>query len=136
MFNILKRNQEIIMYLVFGVLTTVVNIILYYIFNDIIPMNFTTHQYLIASLIAWIGAVIFAFYTNKYIVFKSNKKEDTVKELTSFILFRLLSLVFDLAIMFVMVDLLIVDDLLSKIIANVVVIVLNYVFSKLFIFKK
>ncbi len=129
--KLLTKYKSIIMYLIFGVLTTVVNIVLYYIFQDILSI-----QYLISTIIAWIGAVVFAFITNKYLVFNSKENNNFIKELSYFVLFRLLTLVFDLIIMYLLVDIMNIDDLLSKIVANVVVVVLNYIFSKLFIFKK
>ncbi len=135
--QLLKKYETIILYLIFGVLTTVVNIILYYIFNDLLELQILEgYNYLVASVIAWVGAVLFAYITNKLYVFKKKSKEKIFREIISFITFRLLTLVFDLIIMYVLVDMIKVDDLISKVVANIVVIVLNYVFSKIFIFKK
>ncbi len=123
-------NIEIITYLIFGVLTTLVNIVTYYITKNIFDFN-----YIVSTIISWIAAVLFAFITNKYFVFKTEKK-GIVKELFLFVLMRLFSLLVDIALMFIMVDLLNINDLVAKVVANVVIIVLNYVLSKLIIFKK
>ena len=127
------RYKEIVMYLIFGVLTTLVNIISYYIFTRVVPLG----EY-ISNIIAWIISVSFAFVTNKLFVFdsKSKKAKTLLKELTSFITFRLLSLGIDMGSMYVMISLLKFNDMIAKIIANGIVIILNYLFSKLFIFKK
>ncbi len=135
--NLLKKYEELIMYAIFGILTTLVNIIIYYIFTDIFKLSFLgSNAYLLATIIAWTGAVLFAFYTNKYFVFKKKEKTNIIKEMISFFSFRGLSLLFDIGIMFIMVELLTINDLISKVVANIIVILLNYFFSKLFIFKK
>ncbi len=127
------QYREVLMYLLFGVLTTIVNIISYYLFTRVIPLG----EY-VSNIIAWVISVSFAFVTNKLFVFdsKSKNKKILVKELVSFIGFRLLSLGIDMGSMFVMISLLRFNDMIAKILANGIVIVLNYIFSKLFIFKK
>ncbi len=135
--DIFFKYKEIILYLIFGGLTTVVNFIVYIIFNDFIKLSFiSNYQYLVATVIAWIVAVIFAYITNKIYVFENKNKNNLIKEFTMFCSCRILSLLFELLIMFIFVDLLVVDDIIAKIIAAIVVIILNYIFSKLFIFKK
>lgn len=124
--------KEIFSYLFFGVLTTLVNIITYYIFKQYLNIN-----YQVANIIAWIISVTFAFITNKIFVFISiNNFKKTIKEMFSFYGFRLLSLGFDITIMFVAISVLNINDLVSKVISNIVVIIINYLFSKIFIFKK
>ncbi len=123
-------NIEIITYLIFGVLTTLVNLVTYFITRNIFDFN-----YIVSTIISWIAAVLFAFVTNKFLVFKTEKK-GIVKELFLFIIMRLFSLLVDIALMYIMVDLLNINDMISKVVANVVIIVLNYVLSKLIIFKK
>lgn len=124
--------KEIFSYLFFGVLTTLVNIITYYLFKQYLNINYQS-----ANIIAWIISVTFAFITNKIFVFISiNSLKKTIKEMFSFYGFRLLSLGFDITIMFVAISVLNINDLVSKVISNIVVIIINYLFSKIFIFKK
>lgn len=128
-----QKYKEIILYLVFGVLTTLVNIVTYYLCTRLGGFN----EY-ISNVVAWLISVLFAFITNKCLVFESKNRtyKVVVKEALSFFLFRLLSLGIDMVAMYVMISLLVWNDLIAKIIANVVVIILNYVFSKLFVFHK
>lgn len=120
--------MEVLLYLIFGGLTTLVNIVTYYVVANLIGMD-----YKIATTIAWLVAVLFAFVTNKAYVFKS--EQSAWKELVPFVGARLLSYFLDIGTMIVLVDLMQVDDLLSKIAANVLVVLFNYVASKYFIFN-
>ena len=131
--NLYKKYKELILYLVFGVLTTVLNIIIFWIFNDLLKID-----YKISNVIAWIIAVIFAFVTNKLIVFesKNKSKEETTKEAISFFIARLISLVADMIMMIVMIDIIKINSIISKIVSNVVVVIINYIFSKFIVFKK
>ncbi len=136
-YKLFKKYEELVMYGVFGLLTTVVNVIIFYILNYLFDISFfENYSYIFASIMAWIGAVVFAFITNKHFVFKVKETSGTFKEFCKFISFRILSLLFDLFIMFILVDIFIVNDLVSKIIANIFVVILNYFFSKIFVFKK
>lgn len=129
----MKINKELINYLVFGVLTTLVNIICYGLLAKILHMDFK-----LATTIAWIVSVLFAFITNKLYVFNSRSFEakTLIKEFLSFIFFRFLSYLIDLGTMIFLVDWLKQDDLFAKIAANVIVVIVNFFASKLFIFKK
>lgn len=129
---ILKKHRETILYLFFGAFTTLVNIVSYLFFTRVILFNF-----MVANALAWILAVLFAYVTNKFFVFESKRIEIKFlfKEFLSFISFRLLSGVVEMLIMYVMIDLLFVNDVIVKIFTNIVVIVLNYLFSKMIIFK-
>ncbi|MCH1961171.1 MULTISPECIES: GtrA family protein [Romboutsia] len=131
--DILKKYRESIMYLVFGGLTVGVNIATYIGLTRIIELN-----YMVANIIAWIVAVIFAYITNKFFVFESNNTElkFLVKEFTSFVSCRLLSGVMEMILMYVMIDMMGINDFITKIFTNILVIVLNYVLSKVIIFKK
>ena len=93
---------------------------------------------LASNTVAWILSVKFAFITNKIWVFKSKtlEIEQVIKELIAFFSARLSTGLLDMAIMYVGVDLLKVNSIYSKIISGVVVVILNYIFSKLFIFRK
>lgn len=135
MIRYIKRNEEIIKYLITGVLTTLVSLTTYYIcvltFLD--PNKALELQ--IANIISWVCAVLFAFITNRIIVFKSKSKH-LIKEFISFVGARVLTLIIDMLIMFVMVTAMGINDKISKLVVQVVVTILNYVFSKLFVFKK
>ncbi len=126
-------TREMISYLIFGVLTTVVNFIFYWLFTDVL------HIYYIASnVVAWIFAVIFAYITNKLYVFESKSWELKliIKEVISFGAARLFSLLFETGFLALTVEVMGVPKLIAKIIAAVFVVIINYVASKLFIFKK
>lgn len=128
-----KKYEDVFWYLVFGVLTTIVNILVYYVFANIISMN-----YLIANVIAWAAAVLFAYVTNRIFVFKSTTKglQAIVKEFSLFVGCRLVSGGVDMGIMFLMVSTMGINDMIAKIVCQIIVIVSNYIFSKLIIFKK
>ena len=128
--NLYKKYKEIINYLIFGGLTTVVSIVTYSLFAKLFNID-----YLISNVLSWIIAVLFAYITNKIFVFESKSKKN-IKEITSFFFFRIVSLLIEMIILYIFVDMLHIDDLVTKIIAQVIVIVANYVFSKVFVFKK
>ncbi len=130
MISALRKNKEIVMYLIFGILTTVVNIVVYYLFNDVMHIN-----YLIANAIAWVASVLFAYITNRKYVFESSDTSWVV-ECLKFMTSRVSTGLIDMIVMFVLVNLFAFNSMISKVISNVLVIVLNYVFSKLFVFKK
>ncbi len=132
---LIKKYEEIIRYLIIGVLTTVVSLVTYYIcvFTFLNPENGVELQ--IANIISWIISVAFAYITNRTFVFKS-KSKDITKEIITFIGARVVTLLMDMAIMFVFVTVLHLNDKLFKLVSQIVVIVANYVFSKLFVFKK
>jgi putative flippase GtrA len=129
----LSNQREVISYLIFGVLTTAINIISYVMFTKIFHMD-----YKVATTLAWILSVLFAFVTNKLFVFRSVSKDNRMflKELVSFVTFRWLSYLLDIFSMVLLVSVLHLDDLLSKLIANVFVVLFNYFASKYIIFKK
>lgn len=128
-----EQYYSILMYLVMGGITTLINIVTFYLFNSTLGLNYT-----IANIIAWVFAVLFAYISNKLYVFESkhNNFSELIQEISSFFGFRVLSLFMDLAVMFVCISILSMNPLLAKVLANVVVLIANYVFSKLFIFKK
>lgn len=130
--ELIKKYKEIIMYLIFGVLTTLVNIVSFYIMDK---CNINLY---VNNTIAWILSVLFAYITNKLFVFESKSLEPKVviKEGLSFLSFRLISYFMDMLCIFIMVDIFSINKMISKIVGNVIVIVANYIFSKLFIFRK
>ncbi|WP_234121368.1 GtrA family protein [Clostridium hydrogenum] len=128
-----ENNIEKISYLIFGGFTTIINLASYWILTSKLNLN-----YMIASVFAWVFAVIFAFVTNKLFVFKSYSKDLNVllKETISFFTFRFISLFIDLGTMFLCVQMLRIHNFVAKIIANIIVVIFNYAASKLVIFKK
>lgn len=132
MFKISKNIKEKLLYLFFGVLTTLVNFSSYYILVKIL----NTH-YLIGNGLAWGFSVCFAYITNRKYVFAVAKKskQETFQEIISFFGFRVISGLIDMLLMFILVTMLSVNDTISKIAVNVLIVVLNYLFSKFIIFK-
>lgn len=133
--ELFNKYKEIIKYLIFGVLTTVVSLVTYYALTLTILNPEKAIQLQLANIISWIVSVAFAYVTNRKFVFES-KSEDIVKEATSFVGGRVLTLLLDMAIMFIFVTLLHLNDKIFKIVSQVLVIVTNYVISKLFVFKE
>ena len=133
--ELFSKYREIIMYLIFGVLTTVVSLVVYYLLVYTILNPDNAFQLQTANVISWIASVTFAYFTNRSFVFES-KNENKLKEAGNFVLSRIATLVMDMAIMFVGVTLLRGNDKILKLVSQAVVIVSNYVFSKLFVFKK
>ena len=128
-----SKYEELIGYLIFGGLTTVVNIIVFYLFDSVFDVH-----YLVANAIAIVVSILFAFFTNKKYVFKSSTPtvQLWLKEFSLFVSFRLLSAVFDMGSMWLLVDGLNLNANVAKIITQFIVVVLNYAFSKFFIFKQ
>jgi putative flippase GtrA len=129
------KYKEIVNYLIVGVLTTVVSLGIYYICTVTFLNPKNAFQLQVANIISWICAVIFAYFTNRKYVFES-KNPNILKEASSFFVARIGTLLMDMGIMFVCVTLIGMNDKISKIISQVVVIISNYIFSKLFVFKK
>lgn len=133
--KLFTKYREIIMYFIFGVLTTVVSLAIYYLLMYTVLDPNNALQLQIANIISWLSGVAFAYVTNRSMVFRSNS-ENKLKEASSFVLARVVTLVMDMGIMFFGVTLLHGNDKILKLISQVIVIVSNYVFSKLFVFKK
>ena len=129
------KYEEIINYLIVGVLTTIVSLAIYYglVFTILNPDNAIQLQ--LANIISWIGAVAFAFVTNRKYVFKSQNK-NIKKEAVSFVSSRVLTLLMDMGVMFLTVTILKMNDKIAKLISQVIITIANYIFSKLFVFKK
>ena len=123
-----NKYYEVLSYLFFGGCTTLINILAFYI------LRVLNVELFLSNAIAWIISVLFAFITNKLFVFES--KGNVLKESISFFIVRLISLGLDMLCMYLLISVLSTNELLSKIITNVIVIILNYVFSKIFVFKK
>jgi len=133
--NVYKKHEEVIIYLIVGVMTTILNLVIYYgcVFTVLNPEDKLELQ--IANLIAWTVGVIFAYFMNRKYVFKS-KNIDIKKEATKFLSSRVVTLLMDMFIMFFTVSILRFNDKIMKIFSNILVIILNYIFSKLLVFKK
>ena len=129
------KYKEIINYLIFGVLTTIVSLVTYYIcvYTILDPDNAVQLQ--IANVISWIISVTFAYITNRKFVFES-KEKNKIKEASKFVTSRIATLLMDMAIMYVGVTVLRFNDKIMKLISQVVVIVMNYILSKILVFKK
>ena len=125
-----KKYREYIMYLIFGGLTTVVNWVIYFPLTNILHIH-----YQIANVIAWVCAVVFAYFTNRAWVFESKNKNKII-EFAKFTSGRIFSLLAEMALLFVLIDLIKFNENISKIAGAVVVVVLNYILSKVFVFKE
>ena len=129
-----KKYNEIIRYLIVGALTTVVSLGVYYICVLTVLDPHSALQLQVANILSWIAAVTFAYIMSRIFVFQS-KRKDWLQEAAAFYSSRMLTLFMDMAIMLVMVTLCGVNDKLAKLVVQVVVIVANYIFSKLFVFR-
>lgn len=131
--DLIVKYWDVITYLVFGVLTTVVNYIIY------IPLyNFAGLSATVSNAIAWVVAVAFAYLTNKPFVFRSHdwSLKTVIPELTKFVGCRIGSGLIETVILLVTVDLLGWNGNIWKLVTSVLVVVLNYIGSKLLVFKK
>ena len=130
----MKIYKEKILYLFFGVLTTFISLLTYYILTFTILNVENSLELQIANIISWITGILFAYFTNREYVFNSNNKN--IKEFIKFILSRIFTLLLDMLIMYVFVTKLKYNNIIIKLISQVVVIVTNYILSKLIVFKK
>lgn len=127
------KYKEIILYIFFGGCTTLVNLGVYF----LMTRCFFVNEFL-SNAAAWLLSVLFAFITNKVWVFesRSTKGKALLFEITSFFAARLLSLGIDMAVLWFGIEILQINDGIVKIVANIIVIIVNYIASKLFIFRK
>lgn len=130
--KLFNNYKSVIYYLFWGVVTTLINIISYIIFNRFFNIN-----YQISTVIAWFLTVLTAYVTNKRWVFNSNTEtfSQLLAEITKFLTMRGATLLVEMLIMGLGVSILSWDSILVKIIANVVVVISNYFFSKLLVFR-
>ena len=129
------KYKEIINYLFFGVLTTIVSLATYYLsvltfLNPNIPI-----QLQIANILSWIVGVLFAYFSNRKFVFESKNKNKLIESI-KFVLARLFTLFLDMFIMWLGVTIFKFNDKIVKLISQVLVVIINYVLSKLIVFKK
>ena len=131
--SLLDKYWDVVSYLFFGVLTTVVNYLVY------LPVyNFCNLSAAVSNMIAWVAAVIFAYLTNKPFVFRSHdwSAKTVVPELTKFVSCRVASGVMETVILLLTVDMLGWNGNIWKLFTQVLVVIINYVGSKLIVFKK
>lgn len=128
-----KKHEEGINYLIFGFLAFVLNYILYFFFESLLHMN-----YMLATAFSWVLTVIFAYWTNRTFVFKSKSggKGELIKEFTSFISARIATELLELLLMYLMVDMADINSYLAKLAGQTIVIITNYILSKIWIFKE
>lgn len=124
---------DVLPYLVFGVLTTVVNYLVYLPLYNGLGLSAT-----VSTILAWLASVAVAFLTNKPFVFKSHdwSMDVVLPELTKFVSCRLASLALDAGVMFLAVDVLGGNGNVWKLLTSVIVVIVNYFGSKLLVFRK
>ena len=132
--ELLIKYEEVIRYLIIGILTTIVSLATYYILTFTVLDPKVSIQLQITNIISWIVSVTFAYFTNRKYVFKLKEKKN-IKEASKFYLSRLSTLLLDMLLMQIFVIRLKFNDKIIKLIVQFVVIVLNYVLSKFLVFK-
>ncbi|NLM63634.1 MAG: YfhO family protein, partial [Mollicutes bacterium] len=127
------KYEEIISYLIVGGFITIVSIGSYAVFSRLFGLN-----YIISNILSFVVAVIVAFFTNKIFVFKTDFENirKTIWEMYQFIKYRIITLGIDVILMIAFVEWLHINDLIAKIVVQIVVVIMNYFFSKLIVFKK
>lgn len=125
-----EKNREKLLYLFFGFLTTVVSILVFWLFNTAFSMN-----ELLANALSWVIAVTFAFLTNRKWVFRQSGGNEAV-QFVSFTAGRIATLLMEEALIYVFATRMGLDPLAVKTASTVLVIILNYFISKVFVFRK
>ncbi len=125
----MRLDKELFWYVVFGTLTTIVNIVVYF------ALEFIGVNYIISNIIAWFLSVLFAYVTNRIWVFES-RSPDIMKEMTLFFSGRIFSGVLDTALLYLFIDILTLGNTFSKIAVEIIITILNYLLSKLIVFKE
>ena len=137
--NLYKKYKEIINYLIFGVLTTLVSLAVKYLLLFTVLRADNPTQLQIAIIISWILAVLFAYFTNRKFVFESSEK-NKIKEFVNFVIARISTLLLEMLIMWFFVTFLKLNSnlwvVVFTLISQVAIIIGNYILSKLFVFKK
>lgn len=133
--KIFHKYKEIILYLIFGFLTTLISLLTYYLLVYTVLNPNKAIELQLANIISWIISVLFAYVTNRRYVFES-KNKNKKKEISKFFLSRIATLIMDMIIMFMGVTVLKGNDKIIKILSQVVVIIANYLLSKLMVFRK
>ena len=138
MMSLLKKYRSQIVYLIFGVLTTVVNYLVFFPCSSYLEKTGFQYAVAVSNTIAWVFAVLFAYVTNKPFVFESHDWSWKVvaPEFAKFVSTRLASLLIETVIISVTVDTLHWNKLVWKVLTSVLLVVLNYVGSKLLFFRR
>ena len=134
-FKLYKKYKEVINYVIVGGLTTFVSMILFYGSTWTFLDGEDAFQLQVANVLSWTGAVIFSYFANRIFVFES-KKKNILKEFIAFISSRLLTLLLDMGIMWLLSTFLGINYNISKIVAMVLVTIGNYVIGKFIVFRK
>ena len=134
LFKLYKKHEEIINYIIVGVLTTVVSWLAYAVCKLFMDVD-NAFQMQLAVIIRWIAGVVFAYFTNRKYVFKS-KNTNMIKEAFDFTTSRLVTLFLDMLVMWLLPTVFGVNDWISTFISAVLVTVTNYIFSKFLVFNK
>lgn len=129
------KYKEIINYLIAGFLTTLVSLAIYYICTFTFLNAESSVELQIANILSWIAGVAFAYFTNRKYVFES-KSQNKLQEAAKFVSSRLITLILDMFVMWLGVTILHFNDKIVKIISQILIILGNYILSKLFVFKK
>lgn len=126
-------RKEVLLYLIFGVLTTLVNLGIYFLCAKVFSID-----EVVSNALAWMGSVVFAFITNKIWVFESRGKSrrEVMREAVSFFGFRAVSGVIDVGVFALLVKVFLWNDAIVKIGLQIIITVMNYLFSKVFVFRK
>ena len=130
-----RRYREQINYLIVGGLTTVVSLVTYWFCVSIFLNAEDPLQLQVANVISWICAVTFAYFTNRRFVFFS-QEQNRIREAGKFFLSRLTTLAMEMAIMALGVSVLRINDKVVKMVAQIIIIIANYVLSKLLVFRR
>lgn len=130
----IQKHKEIIYYLIFGLLTTLVSLATYYLLTLTILNPNNPFELQIANIISWIVAVTFAYFTNRKYVFDS-KNPSIIIEAIKFYSARLASLFLDMILMYILVTKMQYDDRIIKLVVQIIIIVANYILSKFIVFK-
>ena len=130
--EMMEKYKDIVPYAIFGILTTIINIVVYLFFAHILKK-----EIMLSTLAAWFLSVLFAYVTNRKWVFHSGVLtfSNIIREAVAFFICRLATGIADILIMFIFVNIFHFNDLFIKIISNIAVIILNYVASKWIIFN-
>ena len=128
--DIYHKNEELWNYLIVGGLTTLVSIVSFGLCSKAMDLDLIT-----SNILSWICAVLFAYYTNRLFVFRS-KNKNVIKEFISFTGSRVLTLLLDTGLIVLMVKFMKIDELIAKIIVQFIIVIANYIISKLIVFRK
>lgn len=135
--TIYLKYEEIINYLIVGILTTIVSLGTYFLFVNTFLSDKSDLSIQIANVLSWICAVTFAYFTNRIFVFKSkSQNKEKIKEFMKFYSSRIASLIMDMVLMYILYSLMHIDDTISKLIVQVFVTIANYILAKILVFKK